>query len=494
MGSVPTSALKSRPSGPTEAPYHEDFGPVDASVRAPVIALLGWAAVWLLVGLVLALVAAWKLHTPSFLTGCEFLTYGRIEPAATNTLLYGWGFNAALALGFWLLGRLAGSPLKPNRVGLIAIWFWNFAVAGGLVGILIGDATTLTSLEFPGYVTPVLLISFAVIGVSLVATLGGRRFESIYISQWYVIGAVFWFAWLYTAAQLMLVFFPVRGTVQAIVNAWFSHGLYTLWFGSIALAALYYFLPKISGRPVRHFYLASLGFWSYAAINAWEGVVDLVGAPVPAWVQTVGIAATLLSLVPIVVVSLNVVGTAVAVMGTVKNSPVLRFMTFAALAFLASSLIFVFSSFGSGAAATRLTYAVQGNTALGFYGFFSMAAFGAIYYLVPRMARRTWSSASLINVHFVASAVGILIIFAALFFGGLKQSGDLNNFDLRFAHFTDVVSGLLPFLFWRTVGVGLLLIGQIAFVVNLVFTFAPSRNDENTVVALPDAPEMEVIP
>jgi len=488
MGSVPRTVVPPQPEAVTEASRREDFGPVDASLRAPVVLLLGWAAIWLIVGLGLALISAWKMHTPSFLGGIECLTLGRVDMAANNVLLYGWGFNAALGLGFWLLGRLSGSAVRPFGLGLVAILFWNLAVAGGLVGILIGDATAIPFLEMPSYVLPVLLVSFSVIGAWLVATLRDRAFKDIFISQWYVIGGIFWFAWLLSVALLMLVFFPVRGTVQAIISAWYSHGLLWLWFGAVALAAIYYFIPKITGRPLRHFYLATLGFWSYGVFNGWLGVQHLVGGPVPVWVQSVGIAASLLSLVAVVSIGLTVLSSLLRSFGSSLSSPTLRFITFASVSFVVSALQLVFTSFGRGAALTHLTYAEQSQTYLTFFGFFTMAAFGAIYYLVPRLAQKPWSSAGLINVHFVASALGVVLVFASLLLAGLKQGAELQQADLTFS---TIVEGTLPYLAARAGGVILFLIGQIAFAVNLGLTLTPTLAGDRAALVLPEPPELE---
>lgn len=488
MGSVSRTVVPPQPDVSDEASRREDLGPVDASLRAPVLMLLGWAAVWLIVGLGLALISAWKMHSPYFLDACVYITLGRIEPAANAVLIYGWGFNAALALGFWLLGRLSGAALRPFGLGLVAIVFWNLAVAGALIGLLAGDSTGIPSLETPAYILPVLLVSFAVIGSWIVTTLRERVFKDIYIAQWYVIAGIFWFAWLFSVAQLMLVFFPVRGTVQAIVAAWYSHGLYWLWFGAVALAAVYYFLPKITGRPIRNFYLAPLGFWSYGVFNGWMGVQQLLGSPVPIWVQSVGIAASLLSLVAVVTIGLSIHSTLLRSFGSVSGSPVLRFMAFAAVAFTVSALQLVFTSFGRGAELTHLTFAEQSQTYLTFFGFFGMAAFGGIYYMVPRLAQKPWSSAALINVHFAASALGIVIVFGALLLGGLKQGEELRQADVPFS---TIMEGTLPYLAARAGGIVLFLIGQIAFAVNLALTLTPRLAASREPLVLPEPPELE---
>ena len=51
---------------------------LDASCRVPLLALCGGAALWLVVGSVLAMIASIKFHAPDFLADCPWLTYGRV--------------------------------------------------------------------------------------------------------------------------------------------------------------------------------------------------------------------------------------------------------------------------------------------------------------------------------------------------------------------------------------------------------------------------------
>jgi cytochrome c oxidase cbb3-type subunit 1 len=58
---------------------------------------------------------------------------------------------------------------------------------------------------------------------------------------------------------------------------------------------------------------------------------------------------------------------------------------------------------------------------LALYGFFSLAMFGAIYFIVPRVTRREWLSKRLIKMHFLFSVYGIITVALVALFGGLQQ-------------------------------------------------------------------------
>ena len=93
------------------------------------------------------------------------------------------------------------------------------------------------------------VVVIALVAVWAVITFRLRREKHLYVSQWYLLAALLWFPWLYSTAQIMLLIEPVRGVVQAAVNWWFAHNVLGLWFTPIGLAAIYYFIPKVIGRP-----------------------------------------------------------------------------------------------------------------------------------------------------------------------------------------------------------------------------------------------------
>ena len=64
---------------------------IDESVRTPVMFFFTTAQTWLLAATVIGFICSIKLHWPSFLGNWSFLTYGRLWPAYTNILVYGWG-------------------------------------------------------------------------------------------------------------------------------------------------------------------------------------------------------------------------------------------------------------------------------------------------------------------------------------------------------------------------------------------------------------------
>lgn len=440
---------------------------IDASLRTPLVALVSSALVWLLVASVLGLVSAWKLHAPSFLDACEYVTYGRIQPAQMNAFIYGWGFNAAFAVSLWLMARLSRGSLPGCGVLLIGTAFWNLGVTLGIAGIIFGYSTSLEWLEMPGFATPLLLVAYALIAAWSIVVFRAGRSKGLYASQWYVFAALFWFPWIYSIAQVMLVFSPVRGTVQSVVHVWFSSNLFMLWFASIGIAAIYYFLPKLLQKPVSNYYLASLAFWWLAIFGSWSGIAALIGGPVPAWVQTVGAAASFMLLVPLFIFGMNHYGTLSGNWASLKGSVSLRFITVGVVALSLTLLVKVLAGLHSFAAITQFTLFTAAEIQLGLYAFYSMVVFGSLYYIVPRVLNTAWASAPLADVHFWASTLGVIVLVGALAVGGINQGLLLNDAQVSFS---DINVALQPYLFAASAALVLLTVAQLAFAINFFWT------------------------
>ena len=441
---------------------------IDTSLRGPVFFFFAKALGWLLLASIFGLVAAVKIVNPEFLAGHEYLTYGRVFAAAVDSFVYGWGCQAAFAVALWLMARLCGTQVKHLGVLYIAGAFWNLGVLWGVCCIFFGGLTSVPLLEMPPQVAPLLGFSYVMIALWGLLSFHYRQPGPVYVSQWYLLAALLLFPWIGFSAELMIFFMPARGVVQSVVDAWFVNSLLWLWFVPVALAVMYYLLPKILGRAIFGYYLSVLGFWSLVTFAGWAGTHFLVYGPIPAWLQTVGIVGNTMLLIPAIIASLNLHGTALADPKGVWASPVLRFVVFSSVAFSLAGLVAALSSREFGLV-TNLTQFTAGNGLHLLYAVFSMAMFGAAYYILPRVLGREWPSAILIKAHFWSAALGISVLVLALYYFGWRQGVEINNPEIDFittVQNTDTLNRI-------RVGAGaLLLVGHLAFFVNFAWMAA----------------------
>ena len=431
---------------------------LDASCRVlllPLVGSLGWA----LLASILSLITSVKLHSPNVLADCSWLTYGHTRPAANDAFVYGFASQAGLALALWLLCRLGRTTLVGALPVVIASLFWNVGVAIGLVGIFTGHSTGFEWLEFPVAGSATLLASYFVLGICALLTFKARRNAELYPSQWYILAALFWFPWLYTTARLLLVWFPVRGVTQLAVSGWFANGLFTLWLGSLALAVLFYFIPKIAGAPLYSRGLAVLGFWTLAIFGTWAGFYR--GLPLPSWMISVGVGATVILIVPLIATVLNLWLT----LGQAENpkAPLLGFFK--------TSLVFfaIAGVFGIAAAYVpelRLTLFGEAVEQLVMYGFIALALFGAIHFLVPRLTGVSSDKCGkVIAANCWGTFLGILIYFIAFAVGGYVQHKKLVDGSVPFL---DVMNATKPFIRMSTLGLLLLVVGNAAILLRVL--------------------------
>lgn len=472
MSASPTSSLQEAEVSSNVAAPDECASPaeIDASCRWPLLLLFTSGVLWLVFGTVLALIAAIKLHKGDFLAECPWLTLGRIRPASMNALLYGFASQVGIGVALWMMCRLGRVTLLFQWPVVVAWKLWNLALTGGLIAIFAGATTGFEWLEMPRGIAGAMFVAYAVFGIALIGMFASRREGEVFPSQWYLLAAAFWFPWIYSAANYLLLVEPVRGTMQAVINGWFAGNFVTLWLTPIGLAGIFYFVPRLSGQPLFSRELASFGFWVLLFVGSVGGLTSLVGGPVPRWVTAVSTASHVCLLGAVASNVWNWHLTCSAACGTGnrdawKKDSVLKFVLFGALAYIVHAVIAALMALPSVAATTNFSYAVVAKNNLVLHGFVGMVLFGSLYYIIPRLAQVNWPSESSIRVHFGCSVAGVVLLFAGLGVGGVLQGLKLANAEIPFM---DVVRGTVPFVGLSTLGVLLLLVGQLAFLTNFV--------------------------
>ena len=456
---------------------------IDLSIRVPALFFLVSSLFWLGWGTVLAVLAAVSMHhvIPG-ISDTEVGTFGILRSAHLNAMAFGWATNAIFAVGLWVMARLCRTPIRHGGVLFVAGIFWNVGVTLGIFGILRGDMTSVEWLEMPVYATPLLAISYALIGVWGILAFRYRQGEHIYVSQWYILAALFWFPWLYTIAQIMILFIPASGVVQAITNWWFAHNVLGLWFTPMALAIIYYLIPKVLGKPIHSYYLSVLGFWSLALFYNWAGIHHLIGGPIPLWLQSAGIVASVMMVIPVIVTAINHHMTVVGSFKAVWYSPTLRFIVFGAMSYTLVSLLGSAMAVRDVNEITHFTHFTVGHAHHGVYAFLTMTLFGGIYFMMPRLLYCEWPSALLIKLHFWFCAIGVGIMVVGLHVGGWIQGLEINRASTAEISILEASRNTVPWLISRSVSGIILTFGHIFFAINffwmMVRAFNPNRRGE----------------
>ena len=444
----------------------------DQSTSLVVGVCLTLSVVWLVLASLAGLISSIKLHAPDWWVQYEWLTFGRIRPIHLNLVAYGWCSLSGIGVAIWLIPRLLKTELIGAKYALVGGALWSIGVFAGTVAIATGHSDGLEWLEYPWQIDILLVIGGALVGFPLWLTLLQRRVKHLYVSVWYIAAGLLWFPILFLIANWPDLHFGVQ---QATMNWWFGHNVLGLWFTPLGLAAAYYFIPKVLGKPIHSYNLSLLGFWSLAFFYSQVGGHHLIGGPVPSWLITISIVQSMMMVIPVFAVAVNQHMTVLGNFRALIYSPTLRFIVLGAMMYTAASVQGSLEALRAVNTITHFTHYTVAHAHLGLYGFFSMVMFGSIYFIMPRVMNWEWPYPRLISLHFWLVLVGFGIYFIWLSIGGWLQG--LAMLDEK-TPFMQSVALTVPYLQARSVGGALMTLGHLVFAAHFFamgWKFGPQR-------------------
>jgi cytochrome c oxidase cbb3-type subunit I len=368
--------------------------------------------------------------------------------------------------------RLLKTEMVGAKYALVGGALWSVGVFLGTVAIAMGYSDGLEWLEYPWQIDILLVVGGALVGFPLWLTLLQRKVKHLYVSVWYIAAGLLWFPILFLIANFPGLHFGVQ---QATMNWWFGHNVLGLWFTPLGLAAAYYFIPKVLGKPIHSYNLSLLGFWSLAFFYSQVGGHHLIGGPVPSWLITISIVQSMMMVIPVFAVAVNQHMTVLGNFRALIYSPTLRFIVLGAMMYTAASVQGSLEALRAVNTVTHFTHYTVAHAHLGLYGFFSMIMFGSIYFIMPRVMNWEWPYPRLISLHFWLVLIGFAIYFVGLSIGGWLQG--LAMLDAK-TPFMQSVTLTLPYLKARSVGGSLMTLGHLVFAAHFFamgWKFGPRR-------------------
>jgi len=420
---------------------------------------LASAAIWLLVGTAAGILASIKFSYPDFLA-VEWLSFGRLRMAHTNTVFWGWTTPAMVALALYVVPRTSRARLYSFKLARLSLWLTNFVVAAGLVTILAGINNG--TQEYREYYWP-LAVPFATAvllnAYNLYMTVARRHVEEIYISNWYVISAFFWVATLYSVGYLP---WWQQRLGQAIIQGYYMHNGVGMWFTPFVVGLMYYFLPKFLNRPIYSYALGVLAFWTQLVFYTLIGTHHYVFSPIAWWLQTVAIVFSIGMMVPVWAGTGNFLLTMKGKWDTIRRSYSIPFIVVGVIMYGLASTQGSLESLRTANLYWHFTHFTVGHSHLAMYGFVAFLIWGGIYGLLPRLTRRE-PHIMLVGVHFWFSLIGLLIYVVSLSIGGTEQG--MAWVDKK--PFIDSVTVQASYWLARSFGGGLMALGHVIFAFNL---------------------------
>lgn len=240
-----------------------------------------------LMGLLMAL----KLHAPELLGTAPWLSWGRIRPAHTQGVFFGWLGNAFLAFLYYAVPRLANRPITSVRLGWALFAVWNgLVVLPGWTLVQMGICQPLEWAEFPLPVDAAATIGLTMALVQFAVPLLRAVATDLYVSAWYVLGGLTFTLLAYPVGNVAPELFP--GAEGATFSGLWIHDAVGLYATPLALAAIYAVIPAVTRQPIYSHFWSMIGFWLLFLVYPLNGTHHYVFSAIPMEAQKGAIVAS----------------------------------------------------------------------------------------------------------------------------------------------------------------------------------------------------------
>ena len=274
-------------------------------VEAGLVRAHGFAAlVTLLIAVVFGIIVALQFIAPDITGGSLTFGWGRLRYAHTQGIMLGWLGNAFLAFMYHAVPILTGARVTSQKLGIWIFAIWNFAVMlPGWVLVLAGVSQPLEWAEFPLITDLFVVVALALAAVQFLPPFFQRSLENLYVSSWYIIGALVFTFLAFPMGNIAPEFVP--GAAGAAISGLWIHDAVGLFVTPLALAIIYYVIPASTGRPIFSHFLSMLGFWGLFFWYPLNGTHHYIFSVIPMEAQLTAIAASALLGVVVVLVVTN---------------------------------------------------------------------------------------------------------------------------------------------------------------------------------------------
>lgn len=416
---------------------------------------------WMLVMMLIGIVEAIKLFAPEFLQGVPALAYGRLRPVHINLGVFGFMSMGYVGAAFYMVPRLTQNHIFSERLGSFTAWIWNFNLLSGCMAILMGFSTGKEYEEIPFPFNMLIGLLVIAIAGNLFSTISERREKRIYVSLWYILLAIIPFPIYYTLGNAH----NFRGIEDAIINWFYSHNLFGIWLTALGLATIYYIVPKQVHKPLYSHTISFVGFWTLAAFYPWNGGHHVIWGPVPMWVMSASVTASIAMIVPTVATMVNFGGTAWGTWDVLKRDVSYRFSLLAYFCYVGASLWGSILAFMSLNAKLHFTNTTIAHVHLGFIGFGVSGLVAFIYFYLERSLKLKYSQ-TLAEWHFWLTTIGILGYTISMGINGWLEGSAWEAGMAAQATMLD----RYPYHVARAISGIVLLLGQFIFVANVIKT------------------------
>ena len=430
---------------------------VSPALSKLILYFLGTAVFWLLIGTTIGLYVGVKFVLPD-IDQLSWLSFGRLRPAHTNIVFWGWASLAMIGLAYYVIPRVSNRENFNIRQGYISLIMTNLSVTAGTISLLAGVNNG--GGEYREYIWPIMLTFGAGVAVSthnFFRPVVKRRVQEIYISNWYILSAA-----MFIVVVIIIAYIPYwqNGVGETIMQGYYMHQAIGMWFMLLNLGLMYYFLPQQLNKPIYSYSLGVLAFWTHVLFYTLIGTHHFIFSAIPWRIQTTAIVASGGMLIPVAAGTANFLLTFKGAWYQLKTSYTLPFYFISIIFYFTGSFQGTVEAFRYTNLLWHFTDFTVAHSHLTMYGIITFMLWGFIYTLVPRMTGKEppkiW-----VGIHFWLALIGLLFYVTALMIGGTQTGqGWINK-----RPFIEGVINMAPYWLWRAIG------GTMMWVSHLIFAY-----------------------
>jgi len=445
-------------------------------VKKFIIATMLWGVVGMSVGLLLALLFLF----PNLTDGISWLSFGRLRPLHTNAVIFAFVGNAIFAGVYYSSQRLLKARMFSDFLSNVNFWCWQLIILGAAISLPLGYTSSkeYAELEWPFDIA--IAIVWVAFGINLIGTILKRRQRHLYVAIWFYIATFVTVAVLHIFNSLAIPVGALKsysvyaGVQDALVQWWYGHNAVAFFLTTPFLGLMYYFVPKAANRPIYSYRLSIIHFWSLIFIYIWAGPHHLLYTALPEWAQNLGVAFSVMLLMPSWGGMINGLLTLRGAWDKVRTDPVLKFMVVAITGYGMATFEGPLLSLKNVNAIAHYTDWIIAHVYVGALAWNGFLTFGMVYWLVPRLFKTKLYSIKLANLHFWIGTLGIIMYALPMYVAGFTQASMWKQFNpdgtLMYGNFLETVAEIIPMYWMRAIGGSLFILGMFIMIFNILAT------------------------
>jgi cytochrome c oxidase cbb3-type subunit I/II len=435
---------------------------------------------WGIIGMSIGLLLAFLFLFPNLTDGIPWLSFGRLRPLHTNAVIFAFVGNAIFAGVYYSTQRLLKARMWKDWLSQLNFWGWQAIIVGAAITLPLGYTTSkeYAELEWPFDIA--IAVIWVAFGANLIGTMIKRRQRHLYVAIWFYLATFVTVAVLHIVNSIELPVSALKsysayaGVQDALVQWWYGHNAVAFFLTTPFLGLMYYFVPKAANRPIYSYRLSIVHFWSLIFIYIWAGPHHLLYSALPDWAQNLGVAFSIMLLMPSWGGMINGLLTLRGAWDKVRTDPVLKFMVVAITGYGMATFEGPMLSLKNVNAIAHFSDWIIAHVHVGALAWNGFLAFGMIYWLVPRLFKTTLWSTKLANVHFWIGTLGVILYALPMYVAGFVQASMWKQFNpdgtLTYGNFLETLTEIIPMYWMRAAGGTLYIIGASIGVYNMIRT------------------------